>query len=834
VTVRQGSVYCSSNLGFVARCDARDGAIEWISCYTRALCTDSNGARIFARQGCAPILAGDKLLVMPRDYQGIFALDSRTGKVLWDNAIAPTQEFVGLGGAGGQQSAIVKDTNRLAAIDVESGKRVWQDLFENGLHATPQIVGDSIYALSGQKLTRLCASSGCVRDEAQLAPEDGVYSFAMHGSEMTAIGEGSVAGGAAALNASAPASSGGVGLPLCKTWELRRPMPQLIVPPPEAFPDEKAPDKVLLRSQDMLECVSVTPQGAVDWRITLPPGLVEMQWAPRTLCLATADRVVCLDAASGKVRWESTPGFRINQCKVLGSCIFAGSHSPQGDKGRDTAAIDLASGKVLWHKRWVPELGPPWEDSFRLMASDGKNLQLLAQPFGRAAISQLTVRPDNGQLVAAGSFMGGSGAPYAQISAGEGFGFYLDAQGRVYDFSLAGGGRPIPAGSPMPANVEIEQFQVEGQWLHATYMPAYYTQATAIFRHNDPSYLYVTPCPSVIRGDRLFELDTALAPGKAECSLAITDLPTRKRQVYKLSPAAAGANMLEIAGFWETADKLYVVVCDDENNYTRNPNMIGLRVECFDKASCSHLATGPLDDLVYFKAVMSTGLWYTRLFNKTDIQMVNGVVLVTDLYGLHAYTASAAAAAPEAREMSVPFVADRKIGADGSKGDFTTDGQAIKTASGAEARVFVSHDAANLHLAVTVGADGMQPFAGDADVLWGDHLELCLKLGQYFHRAVLGIDASGRRRFDFLPADETYKGAQVEIEPDVINQTITYEISIPLKSVIFDMYGGGRAPVVAMLSGWGSTAGNSGSLFQWRRKLNDLESPSGKTAKQGK
>jgi len=77
VTVHRGAVYAVTNLGFAARCDARDGMVEWINTYPRVR-LGANTFAILRRMGAPPVVAGDRVVCLPRDYHGLFALDRRS------------------------------------------------------------------------------------------------------------------------------------------------------------------------------------------------------------------------------------------------------------------------------------------------------------------------------------------------------------------------------------------------------------------------------------------------------------------------------------------------------------------------------------------------------------------------------------------------------------------------------------------------------------------------------------------------------------------------------------------------------------------------------------
>ena len=115
LAVRDGAVYLHMNLGMIARCDARDGVIEWITPYPRAC---ARTGLMAPRQGSAPVIVGEKVIFAPRDALGLMAVDSATGKLLWHDPTIPSAEMLGL--VNGK--LLVVGQGAVAAVDPEGGK----------------------------------------------------------------------------------------------------------------------------------------------------------------------------------------------------------------------------------------------------------------------------------------------------------------------------------------------------------------------------------------------------------------------------------------------------------------------------------------------------------------------------------------------------------------------------------------------------------------------------------------------------------------------------------------------------------------------------------------
>lgn len=184
VTPHDGAVYCAANVGIVARCDARDGYLEWAHKYPRTKYSRRETvAREFGERGdsfawgAQPIVAGRRAIFLPRDYDGVFALDADTGRLLWQNAFIQPAGAIGVF-AG---TLLVYDRKTIAALDLETGTARWFRRFEEGIIGGGQLIGSSLYVGTPRDLCRLHAGSGVVIERTAWGEEGRlVRDFAIH------------------------------------------------------------------------------------------------------------------------------------------------------------------------------------------------------------------------------------------------------------------------------------------------------------------------------------------------------------------------------------------------------------------------------------------------------------------------------------------------------------------------------------------------------------------------------------------------------------------------------------------------------------------------------
>lgn len=122
LTLHEGTLYYSTNLGAIASLSAADGAIEWITKYPRKGPTRENllDEPWYAQRDLTPCLYHDGLLfAAPSDCEFVFALDASTGTMVWQSDIAKDATQI-LGVGEGDQ--LVLSGRRLWWLDAYTGE----------------------------------------------------------------------------------------------------------------------------------------------------------------------------------------------------------------------------------------------------------------------------------------------------------------------------------------------------------------------------------------------------------------------------------------------------------------------------------------------------------------------------------------------------------------------------------------------------------------------------------------------------------------------------------------------------------------------------------------
>ena len=386
VTIHEGSIYSNSNSGIVARSDVRDGRIDWIHYYRK----QGHGAD-YRNLGAAPVVDGDLVIFMPRDSGRVFALDQRTGRLVWDNPLLPSVESLGLF----EGAIIVRGVRALAALDLQTGEPRWYRRLAEPIVGRGLLLGDSIYLGHFDRLERFDARTGRnVEARTWGLVDEQAQNFTIHGRNLYVVTDRPAddrrqrAG--EPLNPDAPDVAGEITLPLKRAWSLHRSDCQLAIAP-EASP---LAGRAYVQTAGLIECIDVSARGAIRWRRFVSSRNPVIHFANKTLLLleqnnrstGARNHVVALDGENGRVQWQHRLFERVaytEQCESIQ--VF---HDGRGRM----AAVDRRSGLKLWDR----SLGAGY-----LLRTwwDGKLLQVMYALSHQSGARHLTIDVANGRTV---------------------------------------------------------------------------------------------------------------------------------------------------------------------------------------------------------------------------------------------------------------------------------------------------------------------------------------------------------------------------------------------------------------------------------------------------
>jgi len=769
VAVHDGAVYCLSNLGFVARCDARDGVVEWARSYPRAQ-VEHNMLRLARRRGSAPLVVGDTVVVVPRDHSGAFALERDTGKLVWDNAFVASDAVIGL--AGG--ALLLRDRHEVAAMDVATGRTRWHRRFAEGIVGRPALVGSSLYVGTAGGLRRVAADTGRLVEQAEWGPTGPMRAFAVRGRSLVGLAPRRAAeppGGAAKpLNPKAPAATPPLRLPVDRSWTLPRSSPALLVPPPEA----KLPGKLYVMAEGTLECLAASARGAIQWQRPVEPGFVATAWAPGTLLFVYPRRVAAVDGATGALRWQAGPSFRIQRWALAGPYLVLRDYE-RHHHGRRTAVVDVATGKLLWERAFRGlGRGNHSQDRLPHVGWDGRSLHLVGHlTLEEKGIHTVVCRPTDGRITAVRRIVAKGARPPAAWLLGDGAAFYIDDRKVVHELSLGGG--PPRTYRARLGDLDLRylrRFRLEGPWLEVV-QDRDRKRTQWILRRGDTGYLLRPDRPGTVRGNTLYV--------RHDRTLTAIDLPSKRQRAEYIVPPTRGhyGRVLEFA---EQGNTLLVVSgLDDGPSWRRRAARV--RVDLFDRGSGKHLAGQVLGDVPFWEFFVRRD-WRDRVRSHTQAVRCGGVLVVTDWAGVHGFVARSPTSPVPETPLRIAHRAGRPVRLDGRLDEWEREaGFALRGPGGSGGAAMLSHDGERLYLAVACRDHAAQPRRGHGDYGAGDWLEVGVTAGSESSRFGVGVGPRGRLVWEPVAPARFPEGLDGQVGRDPAAGTVVYELAVPLKSL---------------------------------------------------
>jgi hypothetical protein len=729
---------------------------------------------LLQRQGAPPLVTGNRVVCLPRDYQGVLAFDRAGGKVAWDAPLVPAEEAVGL--AGG--TLLVEGAGHLVALDTATGRVRWDRFFEQGICGRPALAGPAVCVALPQGLLRADAATGATIEEKPWDARGPMAALAVRDGRLLGLSEASaVAPARGPAPAPAPAA-GPLAVPLREAWRIARPEPDLRMPPPEAG----IPGRLLAASRGVLECIEMSPRGGTVWQRFMPPDFEEALWADRQVILAGARRLVALQAETGAPLWQAEAPFRAGLRKVCPPYLVLADRGAEESEGQRLALLDLGSGRLLWDRaiplaqRLVRPEPVGW---------DGRNLHLYGDAWvaGARCAVEATVRAADGAVVCLRPLLPADARMLAVV-VGDGFGFCLTESGTLYEFSVANGKvvrRPTDFSDLSPRStvilklvgpwIQVQESATRGLWVNRQW----------ILRRDDPSYVFRTDHAGEIWGNVFYTVSLR--------TVVATHLLTKKEVTYEVPADSGAASVSDILDFYPTKDRMWIV---SRLASTREPISGGVRFDTFDAASGAHLQTQAMTGIAPGRpgAVRLVDRREREKGEEFPPETVSQFVwtpealFMTDSRGLYAL---AAAPPGDTDAGAVQFVAmpPGPVAIDGLLQDWSDeDAVPIRGDAGRQGRLYLAHDPARLYVAVRCHEEWFVPRVGNSDSGGGDRMEIALTTNKDSYRFALGADARGRTVWESLTDAPLPGGLKGAVRYDCGARELVYEAAIPWPDLV--------------------------------------------------
>ncbi|MCE5325257.1 MAG: PQQ-like beta-propeller repeat protein [Planctomycetaceae bacterium] len=345
VTISQGSVYCNTNMGVIARCDIRDGALLWLRGYACTVSADILSPN-FSREGSSPIVAGKTVMVAPRDCSGILAFHRDSGQELWDSD-EPSQRLVAASGG----VLIAAADQGLAGVEIATGKTLWKRSFPAGGATRATVASDEVLVMDGSPATanlqmhRIAAASGKDIEQAALPGAGADEILLLRDGTLAELHLAPAMDPATAM-ASRPAGQPG------NVYEEIMLLP--MARPEIVWPTVPGEGQFVVWCGRRLARIAAGPNWNVAWQRVLPRQLGRVALQGNLVVAAAGSSLTAFSAADGSVKWCVNLPFVPGAVGSNGDISFAA--------GAGAAACVDAAGKLLWSGR-PPEgsrvQGPP-------------------------------------------------------------------------------------------------------------------------------------------------------------------------------------------------------------------------------------------------------------------------------------------------------------------------------------------------------------------------------------------------------------------------------------------------------------------------------------------
>ena len=381
VTVHQGSAYVSTNSGILARCNARDGAIEWLRTYPcgRQSMQSPNQLR---REGTAPLVVGERVFFAPRDHSGVIAIDRGVGELLWDAPLVPSDQIVG----ATADVLIVRGYDELAALDLASGKEEWVQAIGACFGGRAMLFGADIFLPTDGQLLRIAAATGKTLEELPVSRDPGAAEALLPDGTLIQLTSAPTAVVAPQLAVNDKPQD---------SWSLACANSQLVLPPNASAADGRvASHRFALLADRQLICVTTRPKIGVAWQTVLRDSADSVGFHGDLVVVARGAVLTAIEADSGRIRWTLRLPFEAHLVGGDQHVLFASDLAKSGK----VASIDPSVGRLNWC-RWFGEEAAIGDGSLAWVSlhSDSGNPPVLSLYWRKALFGNDGWRP--GEMV---------------------------------------------------------------------------------------------------------------------------------------------------------------------------------------------------------------------------------------------------------------------------------------------------------------------------------------------------------------------------------------------------------------------------------------------------
>ncbi|MCE5326088.1 MAG: PQQ-like beta-propeller repeat protein [Planctomycetaceae bacterium] len=465
MSIFDGAVYCSTNGGFVARADCRDGMIAWIKGYPQAFQAAKPPIQ-YSREGGGPIVVGRAVLTAPRDHSGVVAFDRDSGNLLWERPMVPSDRLAGVSGS----VLITANTRWLAGIDIASGRMLWCRKLPAAIVSQAGIAGDNVQVICQDKLLQFAAATGAPAGESAIDAATAEPVF-LGDQRLAMVTVPPLPAPKEAKTPSRPLQA-----PLQEVLNLPLAQSQIFVPAPH---ETTAPVAAVLTDR-LLTCIRTNPTIEVAWQRLLPARPGKGTIIGKNVLLVTGSNVAAFDAAGGKPAWSVDLPFNPEKLDGDDKAVFATTDAAGATAW--AAMIDPAAGRVLWSRNLSAEGFTTDKNAhkgfFRRQGEGPATVgMVLSKPAGKdVQYCEVLLNGASGAVAGAAPLAVGEPCQHNTIAAGRDWAFFQDKETVLHIIRRGGAGADWGEKLPMRwipydtyeiyAMAEGPYYRHQGQILH--------------------------------------------------------------------------------------------------------------------------------------------------------------------------------------------------------------------------------------------------------------------------------------------------------------------------------------------------------------------------------